>query len=148
MANTVVARAEHRFERLGAEAVYEAWVDPDRLRVWMEHHLKAREGAAQVTRIEVDPVVGGRFFFADSREGGEAWGDYRVLEKPRRIVFSWFVTPEEEEEDMSLVTLEIEPQGAGCLAVMSHEMSAEWADYIEPTARAWGSMLKAIDETF
>jgi hypothetical protein len=30
---------------------------------------------------------------------------------------------------------------------MRHDMSAEWADYIEQTANAWRGMLKSIEDT-
>lgn len=145
MTDIVTAVARHEFAGLGAEQVYEAWLDAEKIRAWMMHHLKARDANAAITRIEVDPVVGGRFLFADTREGSEAWGYYRALEAPRRIVFTWFVSEEEEAEDNSTVSLELEPDGAGCVAIMRHEMSAEWAEYIEPTARAWKSMLEAIE---
>lgn len=149
MTDTVVAVARHEFADLAPEQVFDAWIDPAKVRAWGNYNLKERDPSAEVTRIEIDPVVGGRFVFADRREGedSEAWGYYRALERPRRIVFTWFVTPEEEAEDNSTVTLEIVPDGKGSIATMSHEMSAEWAEYIEPTAKAWGGMLRAIEAT-
>lgn len=145
MTDKVSAIARHDFTSLTPEQVYSAWLDAATLGVWMARHLKESMPGEQVTRIKTDPVPGGRFDFADTREGSDVWGYYRVLERPRRIVFTWFVTPEEEAEDNSLVTIEIAPKDKGCAVTISHEMSAEWADYIEPTAKAWTSMLKAID---
>ena len=127
MTGTVKAIARHVFSTLTATQVYDAWVDEGQLRRWMEHHLKERDPAAAVTRVEVDAVVGGRFDFADTREGSEAWGYYRVLDRPRQIVFTWFVSAEEEEDDNSTVTLDLVPQDKGCVATMTHEMDAEWA---------------------
>jgi len=145
MTGTVSASARHDFVGLAPEQVYSAWLDAATLRVWMARHLEESMPSEQVTRIETNPVPGGRFDFADTREGSAVWGYYRVLEKPRRIVFTWFVTPEEDEEDNSLVTIEIAPKGAGCAVTIRHDMGAEWADYVEPTAKAWASMLKAIE---
>lgn len=145
MTDTVRAVARHEFTTLTPGQVYDAWLDAGRMRRWMESHLRDRHPDEQVTRVELDPRAGGRFDLADTREGSEAWGYYRALERPGRIVFSWFVTPEEEAEDNSLVTIEIARMGQGCIASISHEMGAEWADYLEPTAKAWKSMLEAIE---
>ncbi|MGH6978452.1 MAG: SRPBCC family protein [Brevundimonas sp.] len=148
MSDTVAATASHDFSSLTADAVYDAWTDQGLFRKWMERHLGERDEDARVTRVEADAVVGGRFDLADTREGSEAWGYYRVLERPERIAFTWFVSPEEEAEDNSLVTISIVPQGKGCAVTVSHRMDAEWADYVERTADAWKSMLEAIDQTF
>ena len=145
MTDTVSAVARHEFATLTPKAVYDAWLDAGTMRHWMEHHLRRSHPDERVTRIELNPVVGGRFDLADTREGSEAWGYYRALERPGRIVFTWFVTPEEEAEDNSLVTIEISQAEAGCSASISHEMGVEWADYVEPTAKAWKSMLEAMD---
>ncbi len=143
--STVTARARHAFPRLSAGQVYAAWTQPELVRQCMSLQLQGKDPAIALRRVEIDPVVGGKFVFSDSREGSEAWGYYRALERPGRIVFSWFVSPEEEEEDNSTVTLEIMPEGAGCVVAASHEMSDEWADYIAQTAEAWRSMLEAIE---
>lgn len=148
MSSTVTAMARHTFATLSPDAIYDAWTDADLLRKWLETHLRARDADAAVTRVEADAVVGGRFDLADTREGSEAWGYYRVLERPGRIVFTWFVSPEEEAEDNSLVTVTVSPQGSGSAVAIGHEMDAEWADYVDRTANAWKSMLEAIDATF
>ncbi|WP_199562547.1 SRPBCC family protein [Pelagibacterium lacus] len=145
----VTAVARHEFATLTPEQVYDAWLDPEAVRIWGDRNLKERDASARVTRIEIDPKVGGRFVFADIRGGeeSEAWGYYRVLDRPRLLVFTWFTSVQEEVEDASTVTLSITPTAGGCVATMSHEMSVEWADYIEPTAKAWSGMLRAIEET-
>lgn len=144
----IVARTQYRFASLTSEQVYDAWLDPEKVRAWGDRNLKQRDPASAVTRIEIDARIGGRFLFADIRDGEETetWGYYRALEKPAQLIFTWFTSQEEEAEDNSTVTLEIVPDGNGCIATMSHEMSAEWSDYIEQTANAWHGMLKAIDE--
>jgi uncharacterized protein YndB with AHSA1/START domain len=143
----VVAIAQHDFGSLSADEVYQVWTDPALLTRWMAEHLKEQDPAAALARIEVSAAIGGRFFFADTREGSAAWGYYKALERPKHIVFSWFVSPEEEQEDNSDVTIEITPAGAGCAVTITHEMGDEWADYVDRTAAAWRSMLQAIDVT-
>lgn len=147
MSGTVTATARHRFETLDADTVYDAWLDAKTLRRWMAQPMSRKAGKVEITRVDVDARIGGRFHFAEIRDGevAESWGDYRALERPSRIVFAWFVTPEEEQEDKSEVTIEIVPDGKSCVATVSHEMDTQWAAYVEPTARAWASMLQAID---
>jgi uncharacterized protein YndB with AHSA1/START domain len=149
VSGTVTATARHRFETLDADAVYDAWLDADALRRWMARPMSRKASEVEITRVDIDARIGGRFHFAEIRDGevAESWGDYRALERPSRIVFAWFVTAEEEQEDKSEVTIEIVPDGRSCVATISHEMDAQWAEYVEPTARAWASMLQAIDDT-
>lgn len=86
--SNVIATTEHVFASLSPEQVYDAWIKPETVRAWMEAQLHDKHPGIAVTRIEIDPVVGGRFLFADSRDGSEAWGYYKTLVRPRTIVFS------------------------------------------------------------
>jgi uncharacterized protein YndB with AHSA1/START domain len=147
MSEIVTATARHRFADLSPQQVFDAWLDPGLVRAWMQQNVDEKNPGNAVTRIEIDPSVGGRFFFAGSREGTEAWGTYQVIDRPNRLVFTWFVSEEEERTEHSLVTLDLAPEGKGCEAVMRHEMGVAWADYLEQTANAWTSMLTAIERT-
>jgi len=140
------AKVVHRF-KASAERVYESWLDPDTVRVWLRAALKASGLSGDLRTIEIDARVGGRFVFSDMREAGEArhWGTYLVLERPQRIVFTW-ITDESEEADPSKVTILIERDGQGCVVTLSHEMDPQWAEYVSRTERGWGRMLQAIED--
>jgi len=43
------------------------------------------------------------------------------------------------------VTLNITPDGDGCVVTIVHEMDAEWSDYVERTESGWSRMLAAVD---
>jgi uncharacterized protein YndB with AHSA1/START domain len=73
------------------------------------------------------------------------WGTYLTIERPRKLVFNWFTSIEDEKEGSSLVTLTIEPQGSGCTAMIVHRMNAKYAEYVERTERGWGRMLEHIE---
>ena len=149
MAN-VIAKTEHRFSDLSADAVYAAWLDPETVRAWMQRNLERNGSNARITDIAINARIGGRYRFSDRDDEGRdnpAWGYYRELAPGRRIVFTWFVEPAEEAEGNSTVTLDLRPDGAGCVATMTHEMDAQWADYVEPTAKAWKGMLQSIEDT-
>jgi uncharacterized protein YndB with AHSA1/START domain len=139
------ARVSHHF-KASAERVYDAWLDPRQVRVWMSAALRSFGLAGDIRRIEIDARVGGRFFFSDMRDGTEAkhWGTYLELECPRRIVFTW-ITDESEEANPSTVTLTIEPQPDGCMATIVHELDAKWADYVSRTESAWSRMLHEVE---
>lgn len=144
------AETAYRFATLTPDEVYSAWIDPEKVQRWMSHQLASQPGEGTVTGVEIDARPGGRYRFSGLQDGeqSDSWGYYRELIPGRRLVFTWFVEPGEEEEDNSTVTLELESEGSGCRARMAHEMDEQWAEYSEQTAAAWHSMSKAIDETF
>ncbi len=145
MRSKIEAKVTHRFKS-SADRVYEAWLDPKKARHWMEAALTRLGLAADIRRVEIDPRVGGSFFFSDMRDGTEAkhWGTYLELDRPRKIVFTW-ITDEKEEDDLSKVTLTIDPDGQGCIASIVHDMHPNWSEYIPQTEKGWSSMLRAID---
>jgi Uncharacterized conserved protein len=141
----VEARATHRF-KASAERVFDAWLDPDKVRSWLARPVDGTR-AFDVRRVEIDARVGGRFAFSDMREDGEAvhWGYYEVIDRPRRLIFTWFLSREEEEEGTSRVTLTLAPLAdGGCEATIVHEMDARWAEWVDRTAQGWGMMLAKI----
>ena len=144
MSSRIEARASRRFEA-SAERVYEAWLDPEKARVWISASLKSLGLAGDVRRVEIDARVGGKFFLSDLRDGKEArhWGTYLELDRPRKIVFTWIVD-ESEAANPSVVTLTIQPEAEGCVATIVHEMDAKWADYVSRTESGWTRMLDAV----
>lgn len=146
MSGKVEAKTTRLF-KASAEGVFDAWLDPVKARSWMERPVPGMR-AFDVRRVEIDARVGGKFTFSDMREGGEAlhWGYYLEIERPRRLVFTWFTSDEAEKEGSSIVTLTIEPLGEGCRATIVHSMDARWADWVKQTENGWSAMLRKIDE--
>lgn len=143
MADTVVARVVRRIAA-PAERVSDAWLEPTSVAIWMRSALQAMGLPGDIGRIEIDPVVGGRFTFSDVRPEGEAahWGRYLVIEKPHTLVFTWFTSDKDEAEHHSVVTMTLEPDGDGCIATINHEMEAAWVEFVHRTERGWGHMLE------
>lgn len=143
MAETIEVRVSHRFTA-SSERVYDAWLDPDKVRVWMQAAARRMGLAGDVRQVTIDPRVGGTFLFSDMRDGVETrhWGTYLELDRPSRIVFTWIVD-EAEAADPGRVTLAIQPDGTGCVATIVHEMDAQWADYEAQTKNGWNCMLQA-----
>lgn len=148
MADLVEARVTHRF-RAGAARVFDAWLEPERIAAWMRSALRKMGLPGDVRRVEVEARVGGRFTFSDMRPEGEAvhWGTYLEIVRPRKLVFTWFTSAEDEQANRSTVTLTIEPDSDGCVATILHAMDAQWAEYIGQTEQGWGRMLEHIELT-
>jgi len=146
MANTIEVTVRRQFAE-SPERVFGAWLDENTVRSWMSMPFAALGGRpVDVRRIEIDPRVGGRFTFSDMREDGEAvhWGTYLEIDRPRKLVFTWFTSEEDEQANNSVVTLIIEPDSDGCVATIVHAMDAKWAAYIKQTEQGWSGMLGNI----
>ena len=148
MSEKVEAKVTHRF-RASPERVYDAFVDPALARRWQAAWLKRAGLNSSVTKSEFDPRVGGKFLFADERDGEEArnWGTFQVLERPSRIVFTW-IGDESEEVDPSVVTMIIEPEpdGPGSVVTLYNTLDAQWKEWLPQTEKAWRAMLEGIED--
>ncbi|HYD88188.1 MAG TPA: SRPBCC domain-containing protein [Vitreimonas sp.] len=116
------------------ERIYDAWLDPKMIeRFMMGPGVRDEE----IVHLNVDARVGGRFSFL-VRRGGQLIdhvGEYRDLDRPRRIIFTWGV--DEEAGDTSIVTIDITPKGDASEFVLTHQMHPKWADYAERTQQGW-----------
>ena len=88
-----------------AAEVFDAWLNPESLAVWMAPGSVAR------SVVEVDARVGGRFRIVMRGPDcdHEHVGQYLVLERPRRLVFTWI--SEATFGQTTTVTLEIVRRG-------------------------------------
>jgi uncharacterized protein YndB with AHSA1/START domain len=123
------------------ERVFDAWLDPEMIGKWM-FGVALRE--EEVLRIVSDARVGGSFSFLVRRQGQEIdhIGKYREIDRPRRLVFTWGIAGESEDE--SFVTIEIVPQGRGAELTLTHAMDSKWADYTSRAEDGWTKMLNEL----
>ena len=142
MSDKIEAVAEVR-ANVSAERLFDAWLDPVKVRGWMAAALQEMGLAGDIRAVEIDARVGGRFLFADQRGEAEArhWGDYRAVDRPGRIEFTWITDPA-DERDPSVVTLTITGQGYPCLARIVHTIDAKWAEYTPRISASWERMLR------
>lgn len=144
----VQAEVEYHYGSMSPEQIYDAWIDEKLLRIWMTKALHDHGMTADIRKLETDPRVGGQFHFADMRAEGlaENWGTYRVLDRPEVLEFTWFAEDEDgSDENRSLVRIEIKPDGGGSRIVLTHQMDAAYAEYLEPTKKGWSTMLAAME---
>jgi uncharacterized protein YndB with AHSA1/START domain len=123
-----------------AEDLFDAWLDPQALAIWM------RPGEIRKTVATVDPRVGGRYeiIMSSATERYPTAGVYRVIDRPRQLVFTWHPSGDPQKE--SLVTVDFIAQGARTEVVITHERLPESA---QPShANGWTSGLARLDESF
>jgi len=132
----VTLRVTHRF-KAAPERVFDAWLDPKTASKWL---FATPTGV--MTRVEIDARVGGKFTIV-RRDGEEIEhvGEYLEIDRPRRLVFT-FGVPKFSIE-MTRVTVEIAPSGAGAALTLVHEgVLPEWE---APTKQGWGMILEGLE---
>ena len=130
------------------ERVFDAWLDPGKIRTW----IVGPSPASEVTRVVVEPQVGGTFSFVVVRDGREMehLGGYVEIQRPRRLSFTWGVV---DGRDLSgvrpvvgsastLVTLDFAPAGTGTELRLTHEGVPD--DAAARTEDGWSKMIQAL----
>lgn len=132
--------------RARAEQVFDAWLDPAWLGRWM---FGPEVRAEKVLHLRTEPRVGGDFSFLVERQGQaiDHVGIYQHIERPRRLVFTWAIRGE-SDEDASTVAIDIADTPEGCTLTLTHTLPARWADYAPRTRQGWDTMLDALQRLF
>jgi uncharacterized protein YndB with AHSA1/START domain len=122
-----------------AEAAFDAWIDPLRIRAWM----LAPSPADSVQRVELEPMVGGSFRFVVRRDGQDVAHVGKYLEKirPTRLVFTWLVP--RYSSDATRVTVDIVPLEDACEVTLTHDGVA--TEFAEQTRAGWSAILAAMN---
>lgn len=135
-----------RFFNASPERVFDAWLVPRTLGMWM---FGPRVRDENVVRLDVDPRVGGRFSLKVER-GGEVVdhvGQYLQMDRPGRLAFTWAVKGQSDDAP-SRVLIDIAASGNGSVLTLVHTMDAKWADYAARTEQGWNTMLEALAALF
>jgi uncharacterized protein YndB with AHSA1/START domain len=131
--DTLQVRLERRFDA-SFERVFEAWLDPAVLRHWMFGPATRDE---EIVRLTLDPRVGGSFAYVIRRHEEEIThvGRYLHINRPRRLVFTWGIVGQSEEQ--SRVIVDLLPVGGGCELTLTHEMRQQAAHAAARTEACW-----------
>lgn len=137
----IKAEVTHRFAA-SAEEVFDAWLDPRAVTRWLAASLRESMPDTELLEVEIDARVGGEFRFVDSRDAEQEGptGTYLEIDRPRRLVFTWL--PEGEER--SVVTIDIQSDGDGCVLTLVHEMEPIWIEYLDRTQETWARMVRQV----
>jgi len=122
------------------DAVFAAWTDPESIKHWM------CPGDIIEAEAHLDPRPGGRFRILMKMPGRavDHTGEYLVVERPSKLVFTWISVNTGNRP--SLVTVELFERGAdACELVLTHERlpdpeqvrrhSAGWTQITEKLGR-------------
>ncbi|MGH8313668.1 MAG: SRPBCC family protein [Steroidobacterales bacterium] len=105
------------------QQIWEAWTSAEALKRWMAPSAEFKTPTA-----EVDLRTGGRYHIVMIAPDGvehDVSGVYREILPLRRLVFTWAWRSAPERE--SLVTIDIEPVGAGTRLTLTHARFADEA---------------------
>ena len=97
------------------EEVYDAWLDSAGMRVWM------CPGPVTSCDVDLEPRVGGSFRIVMAAPGAKIvnTGQFRVLERPKKLQFTWISSRWAFQE--TLVTVELNRHEEQCELTLIHE---------------------------
>lgn len=97
------------------EVVFDAWTTPEHMENWFSPAMMP----ASVPKLELR--VGGEFRVDMHGEEKDYvhTGKYIEIDRPRKLVFSWFSESTQQKE--TVVTLELQADGDGTLLSLTHE---------------------------
>ena len=124
--------------------VFAAWTEPAQLQQW-----SCPEGMS-LPEVKVDLRPGGQFLLDMLGEDGvhhTAFGEYREIDAPHRLVYTWDWKQEGDAMGETLITVEFKPVDGHTEVVMTHEKmpSIELRDAHE---QGWTSCLNRLEERF
>lgn len=121
------------------EQVFDAWLDPVSLGKWL---FATPTGVMRT--VEADPRVGGRFLIAEQRGAvlAEHHGEYRVIERPHRLVFAFADTAAAAKSE---ITVEIEAVAGGALLTLTHRLDPAWQAYSDKVRGGWTMILQSLE---
>ena len=109
---TVIVR---RMLPASCEEVFDAWLDADGMRGWM------CPGPVSSSEVVLEPRVGGHFRIVMMAPDAQIvnTGEYRVLDRPAKLQFTWTSSRWGPQE--TLVTVELHRRQSHCELVLTHE---------------------------
>ncbi|HEX3070323.1 MAG TPA: SRPBCC domain-containing protein [Thermoanaerobaculia bacterium] len=130
--------------RASKERLFRAWSDPQELMQWFS------PDGFENPSVEAEARPGGRFRIAMRKlpDGNPfyATGEYRVVEPPSRLVFTWtWEDPSENVRD-TVVTIDLLDRGEeNTEVVLTHELLP--VEKREPHTQGWNAILAKLATT-
>ena len=136
-ATSVPSLTVRREIEVSAGELFDAWLDPASLAVWM------RPGDITRSVAKVDPRIGGAFEIVMYGVDGSRVhnGVYQVIDRPRRLVFTWISSGTKQTE--SLVTVEFRAGRRTTEIVLTHEQLPD-DSAVPPHTKGWTRILELL----
>ena len=122
------------------DLVFDEWTDAARLAEWMCPR------PARCLNVEADPRIGGTLRF-DIEEAGATFrvsGNYLTLDRPHRVAFTWSCSTWPDPTIQTIVTVTIEPDGAGA-SIMTIEHELLPPALAQQHARGWTAIATQLE---
>ena len=132
--------------RADADRLFRAWTDPEELVHWwrMDADGWAFAGAT------IDLRVGGKYRLGMTSPDGKthvAIGEYREIDRPRRLAFTWNWENPAENVGETLVTVEFKNAGQSMTeVVLTHDRFAD-AARAASHEQGWTQLLRLLDRS-
>ena len=122
------------------QAVWNAWTQPEQMKQW------SCPEPGGVQELSSDFRVGGSFTIKMRVEGSEytAFGTYREIDEPNRVVYTWDWKEEEHRVGETLVTVKFEARGDATEIVLLHE-GFPAVEAKEGHEQGWGACLSHFE---
>jgi len=120
-----------------AGELFDAWLDPRAMAIWM------RPGGVPRSSVKTDARIGGGFEIVMHAASGDLRhsGVYRAIDRPRRLVFTW-ISPATHQGE-TLVTVDFHARPDGTVIVVTHERLPDEAALASHTA-GWTDALALL----
>ena len=124
-----------------AQDIFDAWLDPKAMAEWM----RPCSVSTKQSDVKVDARVGGAFEIVMHVASGPIphTGTYQVIERPRKIVFTWNSVHAGQND--SLVTVEFHPDGKSTEVVLTHERLPAGA--VAGHTGGWTEILEGLEKS-
>ncbi len=125
------------------QAVWDAWTQTEHMKNW------ACPETGSVLEVEIDLRVGGAYKIVMNVEGAAhtAFGTYREVDAPNRLVYTWDWEEESHSVGETLVTVEFEERGDATEVVLVHE-GFPVVEAKDGHEQGWGSCLNRLEALF
>jgi uncharacterized protein YndB with AHSA1/START domain len=128
-----------RLLRVPRERVFAAWLDPVSVAQWM------KAGGVDRVTAELDARVGGKFRIVMRHSGKdvEHWGEYRAIDPPAFLSFTW--TSVHTDNRPTLVTVELQERGGSTEVTLTHRDLP--SDEVDNHRQGWTAIFAELDRT-
>lgn len=123
------------------EEVFDAWLDAEGMGEWM------CPGSVTSCEVALEPRVGGHFRIVMTAPNAKFvnTGEFRVLDRPAKLQFTWVSSRWAHRE--TLVTVELHRCEAHCELVLTHERFP-LEHSAEQLVKGWTQILEKLDSHF
>lgn len=121
------------------ERVFQAWTEPEQLRLW------AGPGPMRNITAEVDLRVGGRYRITMLAPDGKEFivaGVYRLIDAPKKLIYTWFWETDPQPTE-TLVTVEFIARGRVTELVLTHERFTS-QEQVNGHTEGWNGCLEKL----